>query len=184
MKMICNLLLLLTLPLIAQGQRYVPAARGSKVEFRVGYHKDGDEVVKGTFSNIKGDITFDPKQPAKASFDITVSAASVNTGLPERDKELKQGGAFFATQLFPVIRIKSTSVAADGASGIIYVLHGMLTIRDVTKPVKIQFTAIPSGTGYLFRGSFHINRLTWGLGQKGDIDDDVALYIEVMGVKR
>jgi len=175
--------LIVLLPYTVTGQHLVPSEKDSKVEFRVNYHKNGNESVKGRFSNIKGDITFDPKQPGKSSFDISINAASINTGIPERDKALKNE-QFFNHSLYPVIHLKSTSVAADGPGGIIYVLHGDLTIKGITKPVNVQFTATPMGTGYLFRGSFHLDRMDYKLGEKGDIDNDVSLFIEVKTIKK
>ena len=178
-----SLLFILLFPFISHGQHFVPMEKGSKVEFSVNYHKDGNELVKGTFSNIKGDIIFDPAHPEKASFDVTVNAGTVNTGVPERDKELKHE-SYFSQSLYPVIRIKSTSVTADGRSGFIYILHGNLTMKGVTKPVNIQFTVTPSGTGYLFRGSFHLNRFDYHLGEKGPIDNEVSLFVEIKAARK
>lgn len=163
---------------VIYAQHYTPVDKGSKIEFRVNNHKDGNEVVKGTFSNLKGDIVFDPAHPEKSSFDVAVNAGTINTGLAERDKELKHE-SWFSQSLYPTIRVKSTSVTADGKSGIIFILHGNLTMKGITKPVNIQFTATPVGTGYLFRGSFHLKRLDYNVGQKGEVNNDVSLFMEI-----
>jgi polyisoprenoid-binding protein YceI len=177
------LLLLVFSPWVAFSQHYAVSDKGSKVEFRVNYNKNGAEIVKGSLGGIKGNIVFDPAHPEKASFDVTVNTATVKTGVAERDNELKHED-FFSQSLYPVIRIKSTAVAADGASGVIYILHGYLTMKGGTKPVNIQFTATPAAGGYLFRGSFHLNRLDYHLCEKGPINNDVSIFIELKGVKK
>ena len=127
---------------------------------------------------MSGSINFDPKHLDKSSFNITLNAASVNTGDAARDKDLK-GFRFFDVLSFPAIRFVSTSVTQDRPGSIVYNIAGNLTIKGVTKPVKLQFTTTRSGKSYLFRGSMTINRLMFNVGEKGDISDDVTVFIEV-----
>src|SRR5271156_5199133 len=161
-------LLLTCLSFNVIAQSYVPSAKNSRVEFRIYAHKNGDQLVKGLFTGIKGNIIFNPKQLEKSSFDLSVNAASISTASQERDKEI-QSAHFLSAALFPEIKIKSVSITSDGS--VVYILHGNLTIKGITKPVNIQFTATPDGNGYLFRGSFQVNRLLYNIGEKGDIDN-------------
>ena len=164
----------------AHAQHYVPVESGSKIEFSVMNKEVGGtpQKVKGTLNKISGNINFDPKHLDRSSFNITLNAASVNTHDAARDKDLK-GFRFFDVLSFPSIRFVSTSVTQDRPGSIVYNVAGNLTIKGVTKPVKLQFTTTRTGKSYLFRGSMTINRLLFNVGEKGDIGEDVTVFIEV-----
>jgi polyisoprenoid-binding protein YceI len=174
---------ILLAPQLVLGQRYTPSEKESKVEFSVKYHKNGEELVKGKLTGIKGTITFDPAHLETSSFDVTVNPGTTHTGDAARDKELIHE-SFFSQSLYPTIHIKSTSITTDRPGSIIYVLHGNLTMKDVIRPVTIQFTATKMGSGYLFRGGFDLNRLDYHLGEKGDIDNNVSTFIELRANKK
>jgi polyisoprenoid-binding protein YceI len=156
--------------------QHLKPANNSNVEFRVYNHKNGNDLARGLFPITKGNIFFDPKQLSKSSFDVVINAADISTSNKEVNKSL-ESKLFLSAATYPEIKIKSTSITSDG--NVIYILHGTLTLKGITKPVDIQFTATPMGTGYMFRGSFRINRLTYNVGEKGDIDDMVTLFIEL-----
>ncbi len=167
----------------AVAQHYVPAAKGSKTELKFTYHKD-DLAIKCSLGAIKGKITFDPKDLKTALFDITIGTAVFNTGVTEWNKKLKDE-SFLNPAKYPVIHLKSTSVTQDKAGSIVYTIHGDLTIKGVTKPVNIQFTTMPLGTGYIFRGGFNISRLAYSLGRKDDkLDDPVSVFMEIRTEKK
>ena len=160
-------------------QHFAPLAKTSKIEFHLTSHRGEEQLVKGTLGGLKGKITFDPKDLSPASFDITLSTGSINTGLPARDQGLKKE-PFFNPAKYPIIHIKSTSVTQDKPGGVVYTLHGNLTMNGVTKLVNIQFMATHTGEAYLFRGSLEVSRLAFNIGTKEDkIDDMVSVFIEV-----
>jgi polyisoprenoid-binding protein YceI len=167
-----------------RAQMYIPAEKGCKVEFKAIRHKGGDQVIRGTLSSLKGKITFDPKNLNTAAFDITLSAGSIKTGNPDIDKVLR-AIPYFNPLKYPLVTIKSTSVTQDRPGGIIYVLHGDLTINSITKPVSIQFMATPTDRACMFRGTLQLSRASFGLGEKGDgIEDVVSVFIEVRTTKK
>jgi len=174
-------LLLVCLSFNVTAQHFVPTAKDSRVEFRIYTHKNGNQLIRGLFPGIKGNIIFNPKQLSKSSFDISVTAASITTANTERDRDI-QSAHFLSAALFPEIKIKSVSITSDGS--VVYILHGNLTIKGITKPVNIQFTATPNGNGYLFRGSFQVDRLLYNVGEKGDIDNMVTVFVELRTVKQ
>ena len=175
------ILLCLGSTFLAAAQHFVPDSKKSSVSFSVYSHKGGDNIIKGLFTTMKGDIFFDPKQLGRSFFDIAVTSASIFTQSNQRDKDLK-GPAFFAVLKYPEIKIKSASITSDGK--VIYILQGNLSIKGITKPVKIQFTATPLKEGYLFRGSFQVNRLLYNIGEKGDIDNMVTIFVEIKADKK
>ncbi len=173
----------LLLPARLCAQEYVPDDKGCKVDFHVTNHKKGEQVIRGSLHDVKGKIVFDPKHLNTASFDITVAPGSVNTGVAEIDKALKNQ-TYFNPAKYTTIRIKSTSVNQDGSGGPVYMLHGDLTMKGITKPVNIQFMVWPAGAGYKFRGSLELSRQAFGIGNKDDgIDDHVSVFIEVKANK-
>ena len=181
MRIILAIVLSLLLPEIVDAQIYVPEAQGCKVEFRV-TNKKG-EVIKGNLNNVKGKITFDPKQLSTASFDIGVGLGGIASGRSKIDVELKKEN-YFNPAKYPLIKIKSTSVTQDKPGGPVYILHGNLTIKGTTKPVNIQFMATPVGDGYLFRGTLQLSRAAFDVGSKGDgVEDNVSVFIEVRAKK-
>src|SRR6202000_3061657 len=107
MKHVCGSLLiqLLTIYSIAQtpARQYMPADQGSTVAFTI---KNFGFNTGGTFSGLQGTISLDPQDVSKASFDVSVDAATVNTGNDLRDDHLRKDG-YFDVQKYPRIRFVS-----------------------------------------------------------------------------
>ena len=163
-------------------QKYQPAERGSKMEFA--FQKAGEgattQKVRVNFTGMSGLITFDPRPQnlAIASFDLTLNAAGLKT--IEKEYEIKLKGAdYFDTREYPSIRLKSSSVTQDKPGGIIYTLNGAMTLKGITRPVKIQFTARASGTGYMFNGFFEFSKRAFGLGEGSELADNVTVYVQI-----
>jgi polyisoprenoid-binding protein YceI len=92
--------------------------------------------VEGQFREIKGDVKLDEKNLTKSSVEITIPAASMDTGNADRDKHLKSA-EFFDVTKFPNIVFKSSKIAKAGNA---YKLTGDLTIHGVTKPITVDGT--------------------------------------------
>jgi len=62
-----------------------------------------------------------------------------------------------------------------------YYLFGNLTIKGVTKEVKFPFTATAKDGGYLFEGSFKLNRRDFGVGGSSlSLGDDLTVSLSVL----
>ena len=164
-----------------QAQQYIPVEKGSKIEFSVQRASGEKNKIKGWFSDIKGNINFEPGKPEQCVFDITLNSATAKTYDKTIEEKLKSN-VFLDIGRFPVIHLKSAAVKKD--SGPIYILYGNLTLKGITKQVKLQFMALPSGTGYIFRGLLQLKRLDYGIGPKGGIDDNVEVYIDIAANKK
>ena len=70
----------------------------------------------------------------------TIQAASVDTGVADRDGHLRSGD-FFDVETYPEITFVSTDVERDGDD---WAITGDLTIKDVTKPITIDFESTGS----------------------------------------
>jgi Uncharacterized conserved protein len=104
----------------------------SKTEFRVKHMMVA--TVNGRFGKISGTVTGDPADPAKARVDVAIDAASIDTGVDDRDDDLRSEH-FFNVAKHPVVTFRSKSIRRTG-DGLAIV--GDLTMRGVTLPVALD----------------------------------------------
>ncbi|MDX1389869.1 MAG: YceI family protein, partial [Acidobacteriota bacterium] len=88
--------------------------------------------VRGSFTSFSGTITAG-ETPADSSVDVTIEAASIDTGVEDRDEHLRSPD-FLEVEEYPTLSFESTAVR-ETDSGL--EVDGDLTIRDVTKPVTL-----------------------------------------------
>lgn len=142
----------------------------------------GISKVRGTFGDLEGTLVVG-QGGDDLRFEATLQTASVSTGNADRDGHLKSAD-FFDAETFPKIRFVSTEVSGDS-------LTGELTIRDVTKPVTLDFSyegaaTDPFGTYRAgFTGETTISRkefgLTWNAALEAGgvlVSDEVKIQIE------
>ncbi|QIK74984.1 YceI family protein [Nocardioides piscis] len=148
--------------------------------------------VRGQFNVYEGTAHVDEANPAASKVDITIDAASVDTRSADRDGHLKSGD-FFDVETYPTIRFVSTDVARDGAS---WTITGDLTIKDVTKPVTVEFEQTGSAidpfgnTRVGFEGETVVNRkdfgLTWNAALETGgvlVSEKVKLQFDISAIK-
>src|SRR5688572_11598777 len=92
-------------------------------------------TVRGCFSGITGTIEFDPANLAAASVEAIIPAASVNTGVTDRDNHLRSPD-FFDAANHPNLVFKSKKVVPSDATHAHIV--GDLTIHGVTREVVLD----------------------------------------------
>lgn len=178
MKAFFTLLLIQLIAAVSFAQEYKPVDAGSTISFEI---KNFGFNAKGSFSGLEGKIIFDPKDPSKASFDVSVSAASVNTDNSMRDNHLKKE-AYFDVEKYPRIRFVSTSLSAPDKSGH-YTLSGKLTIKNTTKDIYFSCIATPTGEDYIFKADFQINRRDYDVGGSSTISNNVNVSLTVLARK-
>ena len=115
---------------------------------------DGGEPA-GQFSDLKGTLIFDPADLAKAKFDVSIDASTINTGNGMMNTHAKSA-EWFDVQRFPFIRFTSESFEKT-ATG--FSVKGTLDMHGVQKPVVIPFTFVDN----VFTGGFNINRLDYNI---------------------
>ncbi|MEX2132529.1 MAG: YceI family protein [Acidimicrobiia bacterium] len=128
--------------------------------------------VRGTFEDISGTIEV-AEDPTRSSARVEAKAASVTTGVADRDGHLRSPD-FLNAETYPLITFESTAVTPKGDD---WKLTGDLTIRGVTKPVSFDLTYEGSGqdpygnTKAGFVASGEIDReqfgLTWNVPLEG-----------------
>jgi polyisoprenoid-binding protein YceI len=144
--------------------------------------------VDGRFRDFDGHIWLDRAKPADSRVDVTIQAASIDTGTENRDKHLRSAD-FFDVEKYPTITFKSTKVAPKGKD--LYEVTGDLTIHGVTKTLTIPVR----NTGFLnlgkqeiagFELTIPIKRQDFGIAWNRTADtggvmlgDDVEINVQV-----
>jgi polyisoprenoid-binding protein YceI len=138
----------------------------------------------GRFERFDATIRFDPADLAHSSLLVVVDLLGARTGDTDRDTAL-QGGDFFQTTRWPRGTFTSTGIKSLGGGR--YEATGKLTLRDVTRDVRVQFRfdlPAPAGGAARMIGSSNLRRLEFGVGQ-GDwrstewLDDAVRIEFDL-----
>jgi polyisoprenoid-binding protein YceI len=135
----------------------------------------------GRFGKYTADVTFAADNLAASKIDVSIEIASLDSGDKERDDTLKSADLFDPAK-FPKARFVSSKITNTGAGR--YEAQGKLTIRNVTKDIKLPITFQTKEekgkqVGYL-TGRYTLKRLEYGVGQ-GDwkstewVKDDVIV---------
>lgn len=163
----------------------------SKTQFRVKHMMVAS--VTGSFSRTTGTVSGDPSDPTKARLDVSIDAATIDTGVDERDDDLRSDH-FFDIAKHPYVTFRSKSIRKNGDS---LTIVGDLTIRGVTRPFMLDVTNISApakdaagkvrvsadATGSLNRKEFG---MTWNKSLDGGgvlVSDEVTVLVHVEMVR-
>jgi polyisoprenoid-binding protein YceI len=152
-------------------------------------------TVRGAFTKVNGTIQFDDKDVSKSSVEVTIDAASVDTRVADRDKELRSDH-FFDVEKYPTLTFKSTKVQQETPGKL--KVTGDLTIHGVTKQVVLEVEGPtapvkdPWGNQRAAaNASTKINRQDFGVKWNAKMDnggwvvgDDVDITIDVEMVQK
>ena len=113
----------------------------STVGFKVAI-AGGLTQVTGKLKELSGQIVMDEGHLDRCSVEVEIQAASVDTGIDERDTHLRQAEFLDATA-HPLVTFKSTRIekTAEG-----YEASGLLTIRGTTKEI-VSRSERPASSG-------------------------------------
>ncbi len=140
-----------------------PIDSKSEVKFTV---KNFGINTPGTFKGLKGNIQFNSSDISSASFNVSIDANTVNTGIDMRDNHLK-GEDYFDAEKYPTITFQSKVITKTDDNE--FEVTGDLTIKDVTKPVTFEVEYNGKGKNpwgvevYGFEAEAKINREEFGL---------------------
>jgi polyisoprenoid-binding protein YceI len=146
--------------------------------------------VRGKFQNVTGEIVTGA-DPLASSAIAEIDLASIDTGNSQRDDHLRSAD-FFEVGKYPTMRYRSTGIRPD-ADG--YVLDGVLTLKDVTKPVPLRLELNgfgPDGSGGTragFTATGEINRRDFHVDFNAALEtggvvvaDKIAIQLEIEAV--
>jgi polyisoprenoid-binding protein YceI len=130
----------------------------------------------GIFKDFKGSIVFDEQNPGAGKFDVTVDAASINTGNGLQNKHAKSD-EWFDVGKYPQIHFVSRSIGKTAAG---FQVTGDLEMHGVKKSITIPFSFKKTAQGGTFTGSFTVNRNDYNLGKPGgDVGEQIKIDISV-----
>ncbi len=92
-------------------------------------------TVRGEMTGMTGSVTYDPKDPTRATVEATIDCATVNTGVAKRDAQLKSAD-FFDVAKYPLMKFKSKRVEKAGEGKL--KVTGDLTINATTQEVVLD----------------------------------------------
>jgi len=151
--------------------------------------------VKGDFGKSKGVVTIDEQDPTTLKVELTIDAASINTGHAKRDEHLRSAD-FFDVAKYPTITFVSRKVTRTDPNRLRVI--GDLTIRGVIREVAVDVEGptpeVKDPWGGVRRGATgtaRIHRKDFGLTWNKVLDsgglvvgDDVDIYVEIELVRK
>lgn len=159
-------------------------------EVRFLWNHVGLSTQSGEFHDVDGMAVFDRDKIGNSKVDVTIKAASLDTGVAALDKHLKNAD-FFDVEKYPDITFKSTSVKKTGVDR--GAVTGDLTIHGITKSVTLDMTLLFEGDHPLgafnknyagaryvaFSGRTKILRSEFGVGRFAPLTSDmIEIVIE------
>ena len=150
-------------------------------------------TVRGAFTEFSGTAHLDTATPSASSVTLQIATASIDTGTPDRDAHLRSPD-FLDVERYPQMVFVSTGV--EQVEDEVYQVTGDLTIKDVTRPVSVDFTLTGSAqdpfgnTRVGFEGALAIKRSDWGLTWNALLDtggvlvsDRIQIEFDVSAIK-
>jgi polyisoprenoid-binding protein YceI len=172
---------LAALPGMAQTQTWYLDPPHSSAQFAIRHM--GISTVRGAFTKVTGTVE-DSADPAKSAVNVSIDAASIDTRVEMRDKDLR-GENFFDVAKYPTITFKSTKVESAGTGKL--KVTGDLTMHGVTKQAVLDVDgptpAFKDPKGKSHRGisaTTTITRSDFGItADAGMVGDSVAIQLDV-----
>jgi polyisoprenoid-binding protein YceI len=180
LKLLLPILLCASLHNVADAQNYTATDVGSNITFTI---KNLGFAVNGSFKNLQGNIVFDANRLNASSFNVTIGAASIDTKNGARDKHLKKE-SYFDVVKYPTIAFVSDKIEKEAAANT-YKVTGKFTIKNKSKTVAFNFTAIPNSNGMQFMGKVDLNRRDFEVGGSSLVlSDNLVVTLHVMAQKK
>jgi polyisoprenoid-binding protein YceI len=153
-------------------------------------------TVRGRFKDVKGTIQADEANPSASSVTVEIAAASLDTGVADRDTHLRSAD-FLDVEKHPTLTFRSTRVeGATKKEGDRFKVVGDLTIRGTTIEVTLDCTYEGTGkdpwggTRSGARATTKIDRRDWGLKWNQALEtggilvaNEVRIEVELQAVK-
>lgn len=178
----------LAIPGLAAADEYLIDTEGAHafVQFRIPHL--GYSWLYGRFDEFSGRFSYDEDNPGASDVEVTIKTASLDSNHAERDKHLRDE-EFLDVKQYPEATFKSTSFSEndDGTA----VLEGDLTLRGITKPIRIDVEHVGHGPdpwgGYRrgFQGSTRFALKDFGIERDlGPASRDVEMILSIEGIRQ
>ncbi|MBT8373075.1 MAG: YceI family protein [Deltaproteobacteria bacterium] len=189
MKKIFQYMFIISLLLGVSSMAYAEAPKWKIDPAHAGIYFSIDHIfskVKGHFNDFDAEVYFDPNNLEQSRAVFTVKVSSIDTNNTKRDGHL-QSDDFFSAKKYPNMRFESTAVTHSGDNR--YVVDGTMTIKDVSRKVKLPFTFLgtkpnpfnPKQEVAGFELSMTIDRFDYNVGNGKFLDlGVVGKYVDVV----
>jgi polyisoprenoid-binding protein YceI len=174
MKILLAISLYVVISITAPAGNWTADASKAKISFAV----DGPfGMVHGTFSGLQSAFQFSENDLPGSSLTATVDPNTVSSGIGLRNTHLRNEEQFLNTKKYPEIRFSSRKIEKTPAG---YLISGELTLKGITKSIKIPLTFAPAGNIGIFKGEFTIQRMDYQIGKEGgSIGSIITIQLEV-----
>jgi polyisoprenoid-binding protein YceI len=146
--------------------------------------------TSGTFSDITGKLSIDPKDLSKSSVDATINVLSVNSSNVKRDEHI-QKEEYLDAKKYSQMHFVSTKVQDTSATE--GVITGNFSMHGVTKQIAFPFKLLGFGSdpwgGYRtgLEGHVMIKASDYGFGwatkANAPVGDDIEVTLLIEGVR-
>ena len=154
-------------------------------------------TVRGRFTRFSGTVRVDEQNPDLSGVDVDIEAASIDTGVADRDAHLRSAD-FLDVEKYPHITFRATGVqGAHKKEGDRFQVTGELEIRGQAMPVTLETTFEGLGKDPWgkqrcgFAARTEIDRREWGLKWNQVLEtggvlvaNNVKIEIEAQAVKQ
>lgn len=181
---VCSVLMLCAgSPLPVSAESYVFNSKRTEVRFTF---MMGLATQRGRFSHVEGLLHYDERAPQNSEVVATIDTASVDTGQPLIDNELK-GINFFNSKEQSAMTFRSRSVTAKDAGSA--QITGDITVNGITKPVMLDVVLTPhddpslkySAGSKRFVGKTSISRRAFKMDSYADmVGDEIGIEIDAI----
>ncbi|WP_373508198.1 YceI family protein [Thiocapsa sp.] len=172
----------------AEVERYVIDTEGGHafVQFRIKHL--AYSWLYGRFNDFSGTFTYETEDTSDSKVEVVINTASLDSNHAERDKHLR-GKDFLDVDRYPQASFKSTAYKETGFNT--SVLEGELTLKGITKPVRIEVQRIGNGPdpwgGYRrgFQGATSFALKDFGIDYNlGPAAREVEMVLSIEGVRQ
>ena len=158
------------------GRAQAPVFEIEPAHSSIKFHVKASVNIGGKFDKWDATLAFTSPDATTGGLEITIQAASVDTGSGMKNRKLKSKD-FFDVEQNPLITFKSTKFVQTGPET--FEVDGNFTIRGVANPEKLMLTLSGKGTGAgEINGKMVFNRKDYGMN-KGIPFIKIADHVDV-----
>ena len=182
-------MLVCSITLVAQvstGKPYPIDMNHSNVGFTVPI-MNGLSKVKGKFTDFNVTLNVDEKDITKSNVNVVIKATSIDTGVENRDKHLRNAD-FFDVEKYPEITFQSSRIEKKGKQ---FIAHGTLNMHGVAKEIALPFSltgvnesADKTKKSVGYSASIVLNRRDYGINWShrvpGFVGDNITVDIDLI----
>ena len=166
----------LLLGISIQAQEWKQMNEKTKVSFTI---KNFGVNVDGSFHNVEINTNFSKNNLSESYINSKIRVESIETGIKGRDKHILKED-FFYKDKFEFIELKSIKIENKTKDN--YSLYANLTIRGVSKQIKIPLVIEETENTLSFKSDFEINRRDFSVGGGSLVmSKKVKIHVEYFG---